>query len=100
DRKGAQALAGAGPGRGLTRDKLTFQAGMPRIDGDDDPVTLAVGVEHLVEEVTGAWTGENVPEVRLLPEVVKADELPSPNGAAPAGVAIGLSEADLEPVYL
>jgi len=101
DRKGAQALAAAGPGRGLTRDKLIFQAGMPRIDGDDDPLTLPSGAEQLVAAVAGACPFDAVPAVRLLPEVVKADELPDPaDSDGGRGVPIGLSEADLEPVYL
>jgi S-DNA-T family DNA segregation ATPase FtsK/SpoIIIE len=100
DRKLAQAIATAAPGRGLTRDKLAFQVALPRIDGDDDATTLPTGIDDLVRRVGDAWMGDRVPPVRLLPEVLKADELPRPGTDAAPGVPIGLGEGDLEPVYL
>jgi DNA segregation ATPase FtsK/SpoIIIE, S-DNA-T family len=100
DRKVAQTIATAGPGRGLTRDKLAFQVALPRIDGDDDAATLPTGLDDFVRRVADAWVGDRIPPVRLLPDVIKADELPMPGRDTEPGVPIGLGEGDLEPVYL
>ncbi|RKT88699.1 DNA segregation ATPase FtsK/SpoIIIE, S-DNA-T family [Saccharopolyspora antimicrobica] len=97
DRRAAQNVPAAAPGRGLTVDKLHMLTALPRADGDQRPETLAAGTSELVARVCQAWPGAPAPRVRLLPRKVAADELPLPAGRA---IPLGLAESDLQPVHL
>ncbi len=87
------------PGRGLTRDGLHFLAALPRVDGQPSAGDLPDGVRKLVETVAVAWPGPRAPQVRMLPEVFPAAQLP---GAAQTGtpVPFGIDESTLSPVSL
>jgi S-DNA-T family DNA segregation ATPase FtsK/SpoIIIE len=87
------------PGRGLTREGLHFLTALPRIDGQPETDSLADAVRKLVETVDVAWQGARAPEVRLLPSVFAAADLPGP---AESGTRIpfAVDEATLSPVFL
>ena len=85
------------PGHGLTTDKLQFVAALPRIDGDSDVASLEPGVTTLVNAVADHWDGPVAPSVRMLPDRLPVDQLPSPDGKLK--LALGWNEAALAPVW-
>ncbi|MEV4435058.1 type VII secretion protein EccCa [Streptomyces sp. NPDC049585] len=100
DRKVAANVPAGVPGRGQLPEKLHFMAGQPRIDGGDDPATMTDATAALVAAVDAAWTGPHAPRVRLLPRTLRADELPKGFEFPERGVAIGIDETALEPVFV
>jgi S-DNA-T family DNA segregation ATPase FtsK/SpoIIIE len=52
----------------------------------------------MVEAVRAAWVGSGAPPVRMLPATVPYDSLPA--GSNEYGMAVGIAEQDLAPVYL
>ncbi|MFJ6699331.1 type VII secretion protein EccCa [Streptomyces sp. NPDC091272] len=101
DRRAAAQVPAGAAGRGLTPEKLHFMAALPRGDGVRSGDGLAGATAALVREVSQRWSGvAGAPEVRLLPRELAARELPS-GGARPAeGVAFGIDEDRLEPVFV
>ena len=99
DRRAASNVA-AVPGRGLTVDRLHFQAALPRVDGRAEVLDLAEGVERLVAAVRDGWSGAAAPPVRVLPRRLGADRLPAPGADTAPGVPVGISGRALGPVYL
>lgn len=99
DRRTAVNVPQGQPGRGLSRDKLHFLIALPRIDavtrGDD----VGAGVADVVAKVRGAWRGRNARPVRMLPDKLPYDHLPSV-ADSPRLVPIGIDEAALSPVCL
>ncbi|WP_240799404.1 type VII secretion protein EccCa [Streptomyces sp. A0958] len=67
--------------------------GSVRADG------LGDGTGALVERVRAGWSGPVAPAVRLLPAVLPAERLPKGDEFPRRGVAIGIAETDLEPVF-
>jgi S-DNA-T family DNA segregation ATPase FtsK/SpoIIIE len=67
------------------------------VDGRPDATDLADGVASLVDEVRKGWQAPPAPRVRLLPDLVPYESLPAD---PERGIAIGLAENDLGPVYL
>ncbi|MEZ0095396.1 type VII secretion protein EccCa [Streptacidiphilus sp. EB129] len=100
DRKVAQNVPAGAPGRGLTADKLHYLAALPRIDGSSEVEDLADGVTAFVQAVNGAWTGPRAPQVRMLPAVLPAEQLPKGFEQPAQGIAIGVDETSLSPVFL
>ena len=84
-------------GRGLTAQKHHFLAGLPRIDGDRDPRSVAEGSRAMAQLVRNYWPAPAAPEVRTLPTVLSTAELPAAVGDL--RLPLGLAEADLEPVW-
>ena len=85
------------PGRGLTDDLLHMLSAIPRIDGVQDVDTLPDGVADLIARINEAWPHPGAPAVRLLPREIGYEQVP---GDPARGLAIGLSETDLGPVYI
>ncbi|WP_026422041.1 type VII secretion protein EccC [Actinokineospora inagensis] len=85
------------PGRGLTQDKLHFLAAVPRVDGQAAADGLAEATRELARSVAECWSGPSAPEVRTLPGVLPAADLPEPDGRM--RVALGAGELDLKPVW-
>ena len=85
------------PGRGLTRDGLHFLTALPRIDGQSSVAGLPDAVRKLVETVAGGWPGPRAPQVRMLPEVLPAAQLPGPDQTGTL-VPFGIDESTLAPV--
>ncbi|GAA0481118.1 type VII secretion protein EccCa [Streptomyces sp. NPDC046215] len=100
DRKVAANVPAGVPGRGQLPEKLHFMAALPRIDSDADPETLTDGTAAMVRAVGDAWTGPRAPGVRLLPRRLRADELPKGFEYPQHGVAFGIDETNLEPVFV
>ncbi len=100
DRKVAANVPEGVPGRGQLPERLHFMAGQPRIDGGNDPATLTDATADLVAAVTAAWSGPSAPAVRLLPHELPADDLPKGFEFPELGVAIGIDETNLEPVFV
>ncbi|GIJ49006.1 type VII secretion protein EccC [Virgisporangium aliadipatigenens] len=94
DRRAAGNVPVNAPGRGVTQEKLQFLAAVPRIDGHSGAGDLSAGTAELVRRVAESWKHAPAPKVRLLPRLLPASALPSD------GVAIGLNETYLAPVYL
>lgn len=97
DRRGAMNVPPETPGRGITPEKLHLLTALPRIDGQQETIDLSDGVAAMVDDIRGAWHGQGAPSVRLLPNVVPYPSLPADPSR---GVAVGLAENDLRPVYL
>ncbi|MET0133895.1 MAG: type VII secretion protein EccCa [Kibdelosporangium sp.] len=85
------------PGRGLTADQKHFLAGVPRVDGRADADGLAGATRELVTAIRESWLGPDAFQVRMLPAVLPAGDLPAPR-PGPV-VALGSSELDLQPVW-
>ncbi|HWE90217.1 MAG TPA: type VII secretion protein EccCa [Pseudonocardiaceae bacterium] len=102
DRRAADNVPAGRPGRGITRDKLHFLTGIPRIDAIADAETAAVGIQDATTKIRSAWRGRSAPKVRLLPEVLPYADLVSNMTAPPKKemVVIGVNEDELAPVFL
>jgi S-DNA-T family DNA segregation ATPase FtsK/SpoIIIE len=101
DRRVAVNVPEGHPGRGLSRDKLHFLVGLPRIDGSSNDQDVAAGVQDAVAKINGAWRGRHAPKVRLLPELLPyADLLAQDGQRGGRRIPIGVDEDLLAPVYL
>jgi len=99
DRKLAANVPEGRPGRGLTREGHHFLTALPRLDGQSDADSLADGVKKLVDAIATNWHHPGAPKVRMLPSLLPASELPSPNETG-SRIPIGIDEDSLSPVYL
>ncbi len=97
DRKTAVNVPTGAPGRGITPSKHHMLGALPRIDGSGDPATLADGIEHLIAQVNGAWTGPAGPKLRLLPETIPLPELQRMAPPEQNKLWLGIDEANLAP---
>ncbi|AXI79678.1 type VII secretion protein EccCa [Peterkaempfera bronchialis] len=100
DRKVAQNVPAGAPGRGLTPEKLHFLGGLPRLDGSSSVEDLQDGSAQLVHSVDAAWSGARAPQVRMLPTVLPAEQLPKGFEFPDRGVAFGVDEVELSPVFV
>ncbi|MDQ0789570.1 type VII secretion protein EccCa [Streptomyces sp. B3I8] len=100
DRKVALNVPAGVPGRGQVPEKLHFMAALPRIDSAPSADDLSEATARLVEAVRGGWQGPSAPTVRLLPRRLPADKLPKGFEFPQHGIAIGIDEASLEPVFV
>ncbi|SDD47775.1 type VII secretion protein EccCa [Actinokineospora iranica] len=101
DRRTAVNVPAGRPGRGLSRDKLHFLTGLPRIDGSSNADDVATGVQDAVARIKAAWRGPGAPKVRLLPEVLPYEDLLAQDQRRDTKlIPIGVDENDLAPVYL
>ena len=100
DRRAAADVPASAPGRGLTADRLHFLGALPRADGSGAVGDLAEGTAALVAAVDGGWAGPRAPRLRLLPELLPAGQLPKPAECPERGIAIGVDESALAPVFL
>ena len=91
-RKLAEAVSPGSPGRALTDRKLQGHFALPRVDSLPEDATAARGLRDLVAAVA-ASTGERAMQVRVLPGLVSAADVPTPGAAA--SVPLGLRESDL-----
>ncbi len=98
DRKAALNVPAAQPGRGITDSGHQMLVALPRIDGLATSADLSEGLGRLVDAVRQAWSGSGAPPVRMLPATVPYESLPA--GTGERGIAVGIAEQDLEPVYL
>ncbi|MFB7473487.1 type VII secretion protein EccCa [Kitasatospora sp. NPDC056184] len=85
------------PGRGLTEERLHFLTALPRIDGQGGADDVAEGVADLVDAVNEHWTGPRAPEVRMLPLLLDAADLPAPEGRL--RVPLGLEDTNIAPLW-
>ncbi|TLQ43347.1 type VII secretion protein EccCa [Streptomyces marianii] len=100
DRKVATNVPTGVPGRGQVPEKLHFMGALPRIDDSSSASDLAEGTAAFVQAVRASWTGPGAPAVRLLPRKFPADRLPKGLEFPRHGVAIGIDETSLEPVFV
>ncbi|QNS03756.1 type VII secretion protein EccCa [Streptomyces xanthii] len=100
DRKVAANVPTGVPGRGQTPQKQHFMAAVPRIDGLSSDTDLAEATSALAAEVTRHWTAPGAPPVRLLPREFPARQLPPGDRFPERGIAFGLDEDNLEPVFV
>jgi S-DNA-T family DNA segregation ATPase FtsK/SpoIIIE len=82
-RQAAASLPADVPGRGLTMESLHFQIALPDLE--------------ILDEAARHWDGPTAPPIRLLPRELDARQLPPPS--AREGVAIGVEERGLDPVW-
>ncbi|MFI8960479.1 type VII secretion protein EccCa [Streptomyces sp. NPDC053493] len=100
DRKVAANVPTGVPGRGQVPEKLHFMGAIPRIDGSSSAADLSDGQAAFVQAVKAAWTGAPAPAVRLLPRRLLAEQLPKGFEYPQHGIAIGIDETNLEPVFV
>ncbi|MFF8618186.1 type VII secretion protein EccCa [Streptomyces sp. NPDC015350] len=100
DRRAAANVPAGVPGRGLTPEKLHFMAAVPRIDGINSDSDLSEATAAMNREVARHWTAAPAPAVRLLPRELPARELPPGHAHPERGIAFGIDENNLEPVFL
>ncbi len=91
DRKLAETLKSAGPGRCLLPSKLFAQVALPRIDGMVDEKNNAPALAALVQRVSATTDGRARP-VRVLPASLRSTDLDSPPHQGGAIVPLGLDE--------
>lgn len=99
DRKAAAQVPAGVPGRGQVPQGLHFMGALPCAGPADGAGGPGDGTAALVERVRAHWPGPGAPAVRLLPAVLPADQLPKGDEFPRRGVAIGIAETDLEPVF-
>ncbi|WP_370531769.1 type VII secretion protein EccCa [Streptomyces venezuelae] len=85
------------PGRGLTAEQMHFLCALPRMDGIGTAHDLGEGVADLVDVVADHWTGPRAPEVRMLPLVLDAADLPAPHGSL--RIPLGLEDTEVQPLW-
>jgi S-DNA-T family DNA segregation ATPase FtsK/SpoIIIE len=100
DRKVAVNVPPGVPGRGIAPEKLHFMAAVPRIDGINSDSDLSEASTAMSREVSRHWTAPGAPAVRLLPRELAATTLPHGNAHPERGIAFGIDENRLEPVFL
>ncbi|MDG9704473.1 type VII secretion protein EccCa [Streptomyces sp. DH37] len=100
DRKVAANVPPDTAGRGQTPDKLHFMTAVPRIDGVASDDELSDATAAMNGAVAGAWQGPPAPPVRLLPRELSADLLPKGGDHPQYGVAFGIDENTLQPVFV
>ncbi|MFD7900475.1 type VII secretion protein EccCa [Streptomyces sp. NPDC059743] len=100
DRKVAANVPTGVPGRGQVPEKLHFMGGLPRIDGVSSAADLSDGQTAFVRAVKEGWTGPAAPTVRLLPRKLPVEQLPKGFEFPQHGIAIGIDETNLEPVFV
>jgi DNA segregation ATPase FtsK/SpoIIIE, S-DNA-T family len=100
DRRVAANVPPGVPGRGQVPEKLHFMTALPRIDSSSDADGLSDATAQLVQAVKGNWQRPAAPTVRLLPRRLPADQLPKGFEFPQHGIAIGIDEANLEPVFV
>ncbi|MET8612045.1 MULTISPECIES: type VII secretion protein EccCa [Streptomyces] len=100
DRKVAANVPAGVPGRGVSPQKLHFMAAVPRIDGLTSDTDLADATAALAAEVSRHWQAPGAPQVRMLPRELPAEQLPPGDRFPRQGVAFGIDENDLEPVFV
>ncbi|GLZ81831.1 type VII secretion protein EccC [Actinorhabdospora filicis] len=100
-RREAEAVPVGRPGRGLAPEAKHMLTALPRLDGVSDASTVSDGLAELVTRVKDAWTGPVAPQVRMLPEKLSFEALPTAVDPDRKGrIPIGIAENDLKPVYL
>ncbi|MCB5169958.1 type VII secretion protein EccCa [Streptomyces bambusae] len=99
DRRVAAAVPQGVPGRGQVPEGLHFIAAVPRADGRAGAADLAAATAALVASVRRARPGPGAPEVRLLPHLLPADRLPKGSEEPGLGIALGVGEDALQPVF-
>ncbi|MET9803688.1 type VII secretion protein EccCa [Streptomyces sp. NPDC006368] len=100
DRKVAANVPPGVPGRGQVPERLHFMGALPRIDGSSSAEDLSEGTAAFVRAVKSAWAGPAAPGVRLLPRKLPAEQLPKGFEFPQHGIAIGIDETNLEPVFV
>ncbi|WP_369364015.1 type VII secretion protein EccCa [Streptomyces sp. CG4] len=100
DRKVAVNVPAGVPGRGQVPEKLHFMTALPRVDSSSSPGDLSDATSQFVQAVKANWQGPAAPAVRLLPRKMPADQLPKGFEFPQNGIAIGIDEANLEPVFI
>ncbi|EFL17989.1 type VII secretion protein EccC [Streptomyces sp. C] len=100
DRRVAANVPTGMPGRGQVPEKLHFLGALPRIDGSHDAESLSEGTREFAAAVRSGWSGPSAPGVRLLPRLLHADRLPKGGEFPERGIAIGIDETALEPVFV
>jgi S-DNA-T family DNA segregation ATPase FtsK/SpoIIIE len=91
DRRMAEVLREAPPGRALTGRRLFGHVALPRIDARADDQGLGAAIGTTARALRAAWHGPVAPPVRVLPARLGIDELAVPDDSA--AVPIGLDEA-------
>nr|WSZ98816.1 type VII secretion protein EccCa [Streptomyces sp. NBC_00857] len=100
DRKVAANVPPGVPGRGQVPEKLHFMGALPRIDSVSRAADLSDGTASFVGAARESWTGPAAPTVRLLPRKLPVEQLPKGFEYPQHGIAIGIDETNLEPVFI
>jgi S-DNA-T family DNA segregation ATPase FtsK/SpoIIIE len=100
DRKIAANVPAGMPGRGLSQDRLHLMTALPRIDDSSTVEDLAEATAQTIRTINEHWTGEPAPAVRLLPTMLDAAQLPKGSDHPEQGVAFGIDESTLRPVFV
>ncbi|MGO1472300.1 MAG: type VII secretion protein EccCa [Flaviflexus sp.] len=97
DRKVAKNVPERLPGRGLEPGRHHFLGALPRVDGEESPDTVSVGVRDLVSKVNEAWKGERGPKLRELPLEITIDDVRAMVDRDDRRILLGINESRLEP---
>ncbi|WP_343242162.1 type VII secretion protein EccCa [Streptomyces sp. SID9727] len=100
DRRVAARVPAGVPGRGQVAEGLHFLAAAPCLGPVEDAAGLPERTAALAGRIREDWAGPPAPPVRLLPAVLPAERLPKGDEFPERGVAIGIAESDLEPVFV
>nr|WP_272924468.1 type VII secretion protein EccCa [Streptomyces sp. SID4923] len=100
DRRVAARVPAGVPGRGQVAEGLHFLAASPCLGPVEDAAGLPDRTAALAGRIRTDWAGPTAPPVRLLPAVLPAERLPKGDEFPERGVAIGIAEADLDPVFV
>lgn len=87
-------------GRGISSTGHHILICLPRIDGDQDPQTLADGVTDMVDRIEAALPAGHGPKLRLLPTRIAAEDVDVLRGGDGPGLVLGVEESRLEALRL
>ncbi len=99
-KKAAELLMGV-PGRGLTIDKLQFQACQPWIESaDPKSAHAAQRTLSFLHEQANVWQGSVAQPVLVLPFQIRRQEMRRVEKAGTRGIPVGLEGFRLEPFFI
>lgn len=86
------------PGRGIAESggEFIFQAALPRITPASDGEETSAGFPGIIAAARERWGDRSVSKVRVLPDLVRERDLPTPNHGDQVAL-VGLSDLNLGP---
>ncbi len=93
------------PGRGLTKEKLQFQAALPLVQNQEEQsfedALVQKALATFIERTADTWDGEPAPPIHMLPSLVTWQDIATREWQEQlSGVPLGLEEFRLQPIYV
>jgi DNA segregation ATPase FtsK/SpoIIIE, S-DNA-T family len=100
DRRRAANVPEGKPGHGLIRNKLHLLAALPCLAAPAGQIGMEAAAADTTRQISRLWPGKPAPQLRLLPELLPWDSLPTAADRPPNAIPLGIEETRLDPVHL